>query len=182
MVLVPHLVVREDVAEAVQLGRPVVALESTLIAHGLPWPLNLETAQAAEAAVREEGAVPATIAVVDGRPAEPVVAIEGAGPEDGPGMAEVPCVVITAVKAADDGSGDLIVRYHEAAGGRARFRLTFPAHYTTATTCDLLEVGHDTGALDVVVDDARRYVERELRPFQIETLRLALDPDLRDNR
>jgi pseudouridine-5'-phosphate glycosidase len=46
----------------------VVALESTLIAHGLPWPLNLETARAAEAAVRAEGAVPATIAVWEGRP------------------------------------------------------------------------------------------------------------------
>jgi pseudouridine-5'-phosphate glycosidase len=46
----------------------VVALESTLIAHGLPWPLNLETARAAEAAVRAEGAVPATVAVWHGRP------------------------------------------------------------------------------------------------------------------
>jgi pseudouridine-5'-phosphate glycosidase len=45
-----------------------VALESTLVAHGLPWPLNLQTAHAAEAAVREEGAVPATIAVCRGRP------------------------------------------------------------------------------------------------------------------
>src|SRR5256885_70283 len=57
-----------EVAAALQSGRPVVALESTLIAHGLPWPLNLETALAAEAAVREEGAVPATIAVLRGRP------------------------------------------------------------------------------------------------------------------
>jgi pseudouridine-5'-phosphate glycosidase len=63
-----QLIVRPDVAEAVAQGRPVVALESTLIAHGLPWPLNLETAFAAEAAVRAEGAVPATIAIVAGRP------------------------------------------------------------------------------------------------------------------
>lgn len=55
-------------AEAVRLNRPVVALESTLIAHGLPWPLNLETARAAEAAVRAEGAVAATIGVWEGRP------------------------------------------------------------------------------------------------------------------
>jgi pseudouridine-5'-phosphate glycosidase len=46
----------------------VVALESSLITHGLPWPVNIETARAAEAAVREEGAVPATIAVWRGRP------------------------------------------------------------------------------------------------------------------
>jgi len=60
--------VRPEIAEAVRRGRPVVALESTLIAHGLPWPLNLETAQAAEAIIRAEGAVPATIAVWQGRP------------------------------------------------------------------------------------------------------------------
>jgi pseudouridine-5'-phosphate glycosidase len=60
--------IRSEAAEALQAGRPVVALESTLIAHGLPWPLNLETARAAEAAVRAEGAVPATIAVWHGRP------------------------------------------------------------------------------------------------------------------
>ncbi len=63
-----QLDVRPEVALAVRQGRPVVALESTLIAHGLPWPLNLETARLAEAAVREEGAVPATIAVLEGRP------------------------------------------------------------------------------------------------------------------
>jgi pseudouridine-5'-phosphate glycosidase len=57
-----------EVAAAVRAGRPVVALESTLIAHGLPWPLNLETARQAEAAVRAAGAVPATIAVWQGRP------------------------------------------------------------------------------------------------------------------
>jgi pseudouridine-5'-phosphate glycosidase len=60
--------VRPEVAEALRDGAPVVALESTLIAHGLPWPANLETAQAAEVAVRAEGAVPATIAVLGGRP------------------------------------------------------------------------------------------------------------------
>ena len=56
-----------EVAEALQARRPVVALESTLIAHGLPWPHNLETARAAEQAVRDAGATPATIAVLDGR-------------------------------------------------------------------------------------------------------------------
>src|SRR5919201_4821452 len=60
--------IRPEAAAALQAGRPVVALESTLIAHGLPWPLNLETARQAEAAVRAEGAVPATVAVWQGRP------------------------------------------------------------------------------------------------------------------
>lgn len=55
-----------EVAEALARGRPVVALESTIISHGMPWPRNLETALAVEAAVREQGAVPATVAVVDG--------------------------------------------------------------------------------------------------------------------
>lgn len=56
----------DELLAAGDTGRPVVALESTLISHGLPWPANLETASAAEAAVREAGAVPATIAVIDG--------------------------------------------------------------------------------------------------------------------
>jgi pseudouridine-5'-phosphate glycosidase len=64
--LVSSLVVRDDVAAALQAGRPIVALESTVIAHGLPRPQNLETARAMEAAVREEGAIPATIAIMEG--------------------------------------------------------------------------------------------------------------------
>ncbi len=60
--------IRPAVADALRDRVPVVALESTLIAHGLPWPHNLETARAAEAAVRAAGAVPATIAVLSGRP------------------------------------------------------------------------------------------------------------------
>jgi pseudouridine-5'-phosphate glycosidase len=60
--------VRPEVASAVRDGRPVVALESTLIAHGLPRPLNLEVARQAEDVVRQEGAVPATIAVLRGVP------------------------------------------------------------------------------------------------------------------
>jgi pseudouridine-5'-phosphate glycosidase len=64
--LVISLVVRDDVAAALQAHRPIVALESTVIAHGLPRPQNLETARAMEAAVRTEGAIPATIAIMDG--------------------------------------------------------------------------------------------------------------------
>src|SRR5438477_7654091 len=64
----PSIHIHAEVAAALAAGQPVVALESTLIAHGLPQPLNLETARAAEAAVRAEGAVPATIAVMHGRP------------------------------------------------------------------------------------------------------------------
>jgi pseudouridine-5'-phosphate glycosidase len=60
-------VIAAEVAAAFAAGRPVVALESTVIAHGLPWPANLETAQRCEAAVREAGATPATLAVFGGR-------------------------------------------------------------------------------------------------------------------
>ncbi|MFJ4683468.1 pseudouridine-5'-phosphate glycosidase [Streptomyces sp. NPDC088789] len=61
------LVVSEEVREAVAARRPVVALESTIIAHGLPRPRNLRVAEELEALVRRQGAVPATIAVLDGR-------------------------------------------------------------------------------------------------------------------
>jgi len=64
--MVPDVIVHPEVAEALRAGRGVVALESTLIAHGLPAPDNLRVAGEAEAAVRESGAVPATIAVVGG--------------------------------------------------------------------------------------------------------------------
>lgn len=63
----PFLSPSPEVASALAGGRPVVALESTIISHGMPYPDNLETALEVEAAVRAEGAVPATIAVLDGR-------------------------------------------------------------------------------------------------------------------
>jgi len=60
------LEVRADVREALDRGDPVVALESTLISHGLPHPQNLNVARESESTVRAEGAVPATIGVIDG--------------------------------------------------------------------------------------------------------------------
>ena len=63
----PWLQLRPEVAAALAEGRPVVALESTIISHGMPWPQNVETAHAVEAEVRGRGAVPATIAVIDGQ-------------------------------------------------------------------------------------------------------------------
>ena len=55
-----------EVAAALKAGKPVVALESTIVAHGMPYPDNLQTAREVESIVRAEGAVPATVAVVDG--------------------------------------------------------------------------------------------------------------------
>jgi pseudouridine-5'-phosphate glycosidase len=66
-VIADRLEILPEVAGALRDGRPVVALESTLISHGLPYPQNLEVARASEAAVRQAGAVPATVAIRDGR-------------------------------------------------------------------------------------------------------------------
>ncbi len=59
--------VNPEVAEAIALGKPVVALESTIISHGMPYPQNVETALNVEKIIRENGAVPATIAIIGGR-------------------------------------------------------------------------------------------------------------------
>lgn len=56
-----------EIREAIEKGKPVVALESTIISHGMPYPKNVETALNVEATVRKHGAVPATIALMDGR-------------------------------------------------------------------------------------------------------------------
>ena len=67
MELNKYLDVSPEVAAAVAQGKPVVALESTIISHGMPYPQNVETALQVESIIRENGAVPATIAVIGGR-------------------------------------------------------------------------------------------------------------------
>ncbi|MEK9842116.1 pseudouridine-5'-phosphate glycosidase [Thalassospira sp.] len=62
-----YIDIAPEVAAALASGKPVVALESTIISHGMPYPQNLETAQAVEQDVRDNGAIPATIAVIAGR-------------------------------------------------------------------------------------------------------------------
>ena len=62
-----YLDVAPEVSAALQQGKPVVALESTIISHGMPYPKNVETALLVEQTIRENGAVPATIAVIGGR-------------------------------------------------------------------------------------------------------------------
>lgn len=63
----PFLHILPEVQEALQEGKPVVALESTIISHGMPYPQNVATALAVEKVVRDNGAVPATIAIVGGK-------------------------------------------------------------------------------------------------------------------
>lgn len=62
-----QLSLSSEIKQAIAEDRPVVALESTLISHGLPWPKNLETAIACENLIRESGSVPATVAIIDGQ-------------------------------------------------------------------------------------------------------------------
>jgi len=62
-----YIVLSEEVRVAQEQGKPVVALESTIISHGMPYPQNVQTAREVEQIVREHGAVPATIAILDGK-------------------------------------------------------------------------------------------------------------------
>ena len=71
-----NLRVREDVAEALKQGKPVIALESTIISHGMPYPKNVETANHVEQIIRDHGAIPATVGLIDG------VGVVGLTPEE----------------------------------------------------------------------------------------------------
>ena len=62
-----YLDIADEVIRSLELGRPVVALESTIISHGMPYPQNIDTARQIEAIVRQHGAVPATIGIIKGR-------------------------------------------------------------------------------------------------------------------
>lgn len=89
---IPALDILPEVRATLDRGGPVVALESTIICHGMPWPDNVETARRVEQAVRDQGATPATIAIIDGRlkvglaPAQ----LQMLG-KDGAGIAKVSC-------------------------------------------------------------------------------------------
>lgn len=63
----PYLSLSPEVAKALEKGKPVVALESTIISHGMPYPQNVETALRVEQTIRDNGAVPATIAIIGGK-------------------------------------------------------------------------------------------------------------------
>ena len=63
----PNLEYTPEVREALETGRPVVALESTIVSHGMPYPQNVQTAREVEETVRLHGVAPATIAVIGGR-------------------------------------------------------------------------------------------------------------------
>ena len=62
-----YLDIKPEVEEALRLGKPVVALESTIISHGMPYPKNMETAKLVEKTLRDKGVIPATVAIINGR-------------------------------------------------------------------------------------------------------------------
>ena len=62
-----YLQVSDEVKKALEEGKPIVALESTIISHGMPYPQNVETALRVEEIIRSKGAVPATIGIIKGR-------------------------------------------------------------------------------------------------------------------
>src|SRR6516164_9623346 len=112
----PSLDVRPEVAAALRDGRPVVALTSAPMAHSLPWPINLDAAREAEAAVRREGAVPATIAVLEGRPTVGLDAeeLEGLASGDSAFRAsrrDLPAAIIDGHTAATTLSANLILAH-----------------------------------------------------------------------
>lgn len=65
--MIKHLDISKEVKEALKKGKPVVALESTIISHGMPYPKNVKTAKMVQDAVRKNGAIPATIAIIKGK-------------------------------------------------------------------------------------------------------------------
>lgn len=65
--MIPYLDITEEIRDGISESRPIVALESTIISHGMPYPQNVETALRVEEIVRASGAIPATIAIIDGR-------------------------------------------------------------------------------------------------------------------
>jgi pseudouridine-5'-phosphate glycosidase len=109
--------IRPEVAAALREGRPVVALSSAPVAHSLPWPINLEAAREAEDAVRKEGAVPATLAIWQGKPTVGLEAQELEGLAHGLSASrasrrDLPAAIVQGRTAATTLSANLILAHH----------------------------------------------------------------------
>jgi pseudouridylate synthase len=112
--MLQHIDVADEVAHAIGSGRPVVALESTIISHGFPYPANVETALAAEQVARDNGAVPATIAIIGGRIKVGLSAEEIEHLGNTPGIAkasrrDIPTLVATGADGATTVAGTMLV-------------------------------------------------------------------------
>ncbi len=135
--------VHPDVAAALREGRPVVALSSAPMAHSLPWPINLEAAREAEAAVRKEGAVPATLAVWRGVPTV------GAGPQELEGLARG----MSTIKASRRDLAAVILQGRTAAPSlAANLCLAHRAGIRLLVTGGVGRLGHHEQALDIPED------------------------------
>ncbi|MDB4955142.1 MAG: Indigoidine synthase family protein [Myxococcales bacterium] len=136
-----------EVAEARAAGAPIVALESTLVAHGLPWPDNLAVGRELEATVRRAGAVPATIAVVDGKPCiglDPAILERLA--KDGRAFAKAGATDL-AVHLARGGSAATTVSATAAIAARAGIRVFATGGIGGVHRGDAGDVSHDLVAL-----------------------------------
>jgi pseudouridine-5'-phosphate glycosidase len=171
----PELTLAHDVATALAEGRPVVALESTLITHGLPYPINAETALAMEDAVRAGGAQPATIAVLKGRLTVGISADEieslasrPAGPVRKCSRRDLPIVVGVGTDGATTVAGTMIVAHMAgirvfATGGIGGVHRGHPFD----VSADLIELGRTPVA--VVCSGAKSILDLPLTLEVLET-------------
>ncbi len=136
-----------EVADARAAGRSIVALESTLVAHGLPWPDNLEVARELEATVRAGGAAPATIAVIAGRACVGLDAAQLARlAEDGARIAKAGATDL-AVHLARGGTAATTVSATCAIAARAGIRVFATGGIGGVHRGDAMDVSHDLVAL-----------------------------------
>jgi pseudouridine-5'-phosphate glycosidase len=168
--------VRPEVANALDVGAAVVALESTVIAHGLPSPRNLEAAERMQAAVREEGAVPAMVAVLRGSVVIGVSAEEVASLAEGEGIAKATTRDLAALTASGS-AGATTVAATAFASGRAGIAVMATGgiggvhrggERSMDISADLAEIGRTPVA--VVCSGAKAVLDLSLTLEALETL------------
>ena len=145
------LQVSPEVADALREGRPVVALESTLISHGFPYPENVAIARDSEAAVRAEGAVPATIAIRDGRLRIGLTPHEVESLATAPGVAKVARPTLAAALAGG-GWGATTVSATMIAARAAGIRIFATGGIGGVHRGALVGPGATSGSLDISAD------------------------------
>ena len=160
--------INPEVLEALKANKPVVALESTIISHGMPYPKNVETALKVEQVIREHGVVPATIGIIDG---EPIVGmtpeeIELFGKVKGIGKAsrrDLPVVYAKKLWAATTVSSSMILANQAGIGGVHR-----KAQESMDISADLQELGKTN--VTVVCAGAKAILDLPLTLEYLETM------------
>ncbi len=169
------------VADALRAGRPVVALETTLVTHGLPQPDGLRVAAALEAAVRDGGAIPATIGILDGLLRIGLSAAELTRLAETPGVVKVNPGNMAALMASG-GSGSTTVAASlfaaaRAAAMRTHFDLGLPGGVVVANPIpaadELPAVIHDAALATALAEAAAAGLRgRDVTPFLLERMRV----------